>query len=409
MNYETLKKIYYKDKSANKENWSAEYHKRFTSSSARHFPLEIRQLGRKEGYPAFLCYTERLAILLQDIYEKQNQLSFLKEQCPSVLLRQQALYSLVDEIQSTNDIEGVRSTRKEIRDTMENRSISGDSLHLMSVIKQYEHLINRTNIDFRKCSDIRHFYDIFVLDEVVSEHPKHRPDGQWFRADSVSIETITGKEKHRGLMPESAIIEAMQQALSILHDESIPFLVRLAVFHYLFEYIHPFYDGNGRTGRFIISYFIGKRLDLFIGLRLSVIINKYKKQYYDAFDDMESEWNRGELTSFVIQFLEWIQEAYMDTLKQLTKKRTQLLKYERILDQKLVENHDEVQKALYKELFLSSVFSGAGATVQDLMKSLQKSRGTILSRLKTMPRNHLLIIDTARPYRYRLNMMMLKQ
>lgn len=232
MEYETLKKTYYKDPTPEKALWQAEYERRFASPSARHIPIEIRQLGRRKGYPAFFCYTEQAMLLLQSIYEKQAQLTLAKNECPAVLLSQLALGSLVDEIQSTNDIEGVCSTRREIRDIIEEKRLSGHAVHLMSVVRQYQQLLARKDISFHTCADIRHFYDAFVLDEVASENPKNHPDGQWFRADCVSIESGTGKEKHRGLMPESAIIEAMEQALALLHTETIPLWVRLAIFHF---------------------------------------------------------------------------------------------------------------------------------------------------------------------------------
>lgn len=51
---------------------------------------------------------------------------------------------------------------------------------------------------------------------------------------------------------------------------------------------------------------------------------------------MEAEWNRGELTGFVIQFLAWILKSYDDMLTLLAKKKAQLAKYEAVLDQKTV-------------------------------------------------------------------------
>ena len=81
------------------------------------------------------------------------------------------------------------------------------------------------------------------------------------------------------------MIETMDAALKILHSQDLPLLVRLGLFHYFFAYIHPFYDGNGRTDRFITSYFLKKNFHLLLGLRLSVYIKRNRKAYYKLFEE----------------------------------------------------------------------------------------------------------------------------
>lgn len=99
------------------------------------------------------------------------------------------------------------------------------------------------------------------------------------------------------------MIEAMDAALKILHSQDFPLLVRLGLFRYFFAYIHPFYDGNGRTNRFITSYFLKKNFHLLLGLRLSVYIKRNRKAYYKLFEEADSEINRGDLTPFLQGFL----------------------------------------------------------------------------------------------------------
>lgn len=115
-----------------------------------------------------------------------------------------------------------------------------------------------TEIDFNTCQDIRNFFDDFAHKEISKENPNRQLDGEIFRKDPVDIASAAGKTIHQGLFPESVIISTMNEALKILHREDILVLVRLGLFHYFFAYIHPFYDGNGRTDRFITSYFLGK-------------------------------------------------------------------------------------------------------------------------------------------------------
>lgn len=90
----------------------------------------------------------------------------------------------------------------------------------------------------------------------------------------------------------------MEKALQFLHTDSCDYLLRIAVFHYLFGYIHPFYDGNGRTSRFISSYLLSQKLNSSIGYRLSYTIKEHLPQYHEAFKICNHYNNKGDLTPF---------------------------------------------------------------------------------------------------------------
>ena len=207
-------------------------------------------------------------------------------------------------------------------------------------------------------------------------------DGKLFRKGSVDIESSTGKILHRGVYPEEKIIESLTKALKILNDEKIPALIRIATFHYLFEYIHPFYDGNGRTARFIASYYLAEHLNYLTALRLSVIVKRNRKKYYDLFKDCDSEINCGDLTPFVTGFLKFVAETFDDIEFQLSRKIIQLEKYREKLS--AIVKGDALTLQIYDLVLQSSLFFGSGISMQKLIELTGKSRNTIKSRLADM-------------------------
>ena len=130
MKYMSLRKMYYTDF----DNYEIEYNKRFKAVSTKHFSIEIKQYNRRNAYPAFFCYTEEIVLLIEKFYKNYFNFYKIKQQAPPILLRQFVLSSLIDEIKSTNDIEGVYSTKKQIKDILESQPISKDFLHLKSVV-----------------------------------------------------------------------------------------------------------------------------------------------------------------------------------------------------------------------------------------------------------------------------------
>ena len=382
MEYESLSKIYYKRPAEHNKT----YVERFNSPLTRHFDFQIQEYNHRNKHPAFFCYTEEFAVLMEKIYKKHEDLLQALQAVPPLVLEQFILSSVVNEVRATSDIEGIHSTRKEIKEVV---SGTVQSARFSSIVAKYKSILtDSTSMQYKTCEDIRAFYDEFIHKEVTANDPTHKLDGDLFRRDSVDITSASGKILHRGIQPEKRIIELLNITLGILHDSDIPLLARVAIFHYFFEYIHPFYDGNGRTARFIVSYFLASRFHRLVALRLSVLIKKNKKKYYELFKETDSEWNCGDLTPFVLGFTEIVSATFDDILLSLNNKIMQLTKYRQKL-YALTEG-DELTKAIYEALLQSSVFFGSGISMEGLMRATGKSRNTVKSRLDNMPAGHVL-------------------
>lgn len=398
MLYESLYHIYYK----NPADWKKEYNQRFNSSATRHLPIAINQYGRQQEHPAFFCYTEEIALLQDKTMDEFRQFTQLASRLPAMAMPLYLHACLIEEIKSTNDIEGVRSTRKEIMDALNRPVTERTSLRLGSLVSQYEKIMDGAKLSLTSSQDIRRLYDDFIYDEIKWEEPHNLPDGKIFRHDSVDIVSASQKTVHRGLYPEEKIIAHMDNALTILNDETIPIFIRVAIFHYLFGYIHPFYDGNGRLSRFITAYYLTQKLHPAVALGLSVLIKNQRSKYYKLFTITDADCNRGDLTPFITGMLEFTIEALQTTYSTLQEK---LAAYENALP-KLAKHQlsNKTTISLCNLLLQGTLFSPHGLSMKNLQKYLGKSENTIYTHLKKIPAELLLVDSRTKNYLYRLQL-----
>ena len=395
MNYQHLIKIFYK----NYSEYEKTYHERFFAPTTKHFDFSIKQFNRNKEFPAFLCYTEDFALLSEQIYKKYEKFSAMINQVPPIILEQFKLSCIIDEVKFSNFIEGIHSSRRDISEVLQG---SSDTSRLSTIVKNHQALPSHKIFKFKTCADIRNFYDTFLQNEIAADNPNNKLDGKIFRKDSVDVTSSTGKTLHRGSYPEDKIIENMNTALQILNDEDIPFLVRVSVFHYFFGYIHPFYDGNGRTVRFITAYFLAEHFHFLPALRLSLTINRQRKNYYDLFAETDSEINRGDLTPFVLGFSQIISDTF-DTIEFDLNRKTELFfKYHEKLQTFLPK--DELLQEIYQILLQGALFFPYGISMEDLMKWSGKSRNTIKTRLKSAPTDDIITMTVGKKIFYKLNM-----
>jgi Fic family protein len=115
---------------------------------------------------------------------------------------------------------------------------------------------------------------------------------------------------------------ALDEFERFLHTvDNLPPLVKVAYIHAHFETIHPFLDGNGRTGRILIALYLWKEQILEKPvLFLSSYFNKYKTTYYDRLTDYRSDREEKWVRFFLEGIIETAESA-IETVKSITRIR----------------------------------------------------------------------------------------
>ncbi|MDD4599842.1 MAG: Fic family protein [Negativicutes bacterium] len=262
-------------------------------------------------------------------------------------------------------------------------------------------------IELKTCQDIRKLYDEFILEEIEADNTNNVPDGEIFRKDLVEVVSPSQKVIHKGMYPEAKIITAMTSALSILHDNKVNYFVNIAVFHYMFGYIHPFYDGNGRMARFISSYLLMQQLERVVGFGLSYTIKNNIKRYYELFKDANDFKNKGELTPFVIGFLELIKEAIENLCVTIEGRGEQFHFYMEKVERS-AEGSKIIRDILYV-LLQNALFDEEGISIQYLSELIEMSQSTVRSWLKKIPDDMLVVNQSGRMNVYSLNLDLMAQ
>lgn len=378
MEYELLSKIFYKKPT----EYESIYDARFNSEASIKLPIKIHE------NVGFIFNTNEITKLLVKIYKTINKINLLRTHLPNIAINSYIIKSLKDEIALTNEIEGVRSTRKEIEDAID--SIKNDkNARFKGLVDKYFKLISNEIIPLNNCEDIRTIYDALVLPEIEKEN---LPDGILFRKEPVQVVSATPKEKHRGIMPESKIIESLDLCLDFLKSDDIDSLIKISAFHYLFGYIHPFYDGNGRTSRFISSYLIKNELDVLLALKLSYTVKNNINKYYKAFDVCNDRKNKGDITFFVVTFLELLSQASDDLYTKIADLNDQLNYYNNIINTLVNEKvlNDKQAKCIFI-LCQNRLFDDTYMNMNTLTELLEKSDTTTRKILKSLESKNLLV------------------
>lgn len=379
MQYKRLSGIFY----SNNNEYLKVYSDRYNSESTYRFDFDIK------GNKAFLVINHDILQRIDDIYTLNRDLLKKMNNLPPIALQQYAKKCLVDEIKMTNEIEGVNSTRKEINEILNDKTENNKKRRLYGLVKKYE-LLMEEEINLESCEDIRKLYDELVLEEVLEEDLGNKPDGKIFRQGKVYVQDPTGKQIHTGIYPEDEIINNMTKGLSILNNDNYNYMVRIAIFHYLFGYIHPFYEGNGRTSRFISSYLLSKKLQFLVSYKLSYTIKENINSYHKLFKETNDEKNKGDLTLFVIKFFDILIKSLEELCESLDD-RNNKLDYFKSIAAKICDGDYRKFNMLFI-LIQNTLFGDEGLDINDLNSICNIGVSKIRNTLKEFEQCNILYI-----------------
>jgi Fic family protein len=187
----------------------------------------------------------------------------------------------------------------------------------------------------------------------------------------------TGKVVYTPPQDLDTIISLMNNLETFINDDKMmeadP-LIKMAIIHHQFESIHPFYDGNGRTGRIInILYLVQKGLLHLPVLYLSQYIIKHKSDYYRLLQLVREE---GEWEEWILFMLNGIEKTAAASVTLITSIKELMQHYK----QQIRSNHSK----LYSQGLLNNLFKYPYTKIEFLQNDLQISRSTAIRYLDTL-------------------------
>ncbi|MFN5978467.1 MAG: Fic family protein, partial [Pseudanabaena sp.] len=175
------------------------------------------------------------------------------------------------------------------------------------------------------------------------------------------------------------IVVLMSNLEKFINDDTLcdwDELTKMAVIHHQFESIHPFYDGNGRTGRIInILYLVKQGLLGSPVLYLSRYINQYKSDYYRLLQEVRTE---GNWEDWLLFMLEGIEQTSRQTIVLIQSIRDLMQQYK-------IKLRGELPK-IYSQDLLNIIFSHPYSKIEFVVQGLEVTRITATRYLDEMTR-----------------------
>lgn len=296
--------------------------------------------------------TAKMIDLISRISEKIGEINALENSPQKIMLRKE---NRIKTIHSSLVIENNSLSLEQITAIIEGKRVLGQPNEIQEVknaLQAYELLLSLNPYNEK---DLLKAHRLMMQD-LVSRNGKYRKDG---------VGIFDGKDVVHVAPPADRVPSLMAELFNWLKTSEVHPLIKSCVFHYEFEFIHPFQDGNGRMGRLWQTVILKEWKEIFAWLPVETLIKENQSEYYNALNTSDNDADSTKFTEFMLGLILKTIEEIIETEKKVTVKVTQ----------KVTVNQKKIMDAIKKNQFV---------TQDELVRIVGISRKSIISNMKKL-------------------------
>lgn len=298
--------------------------------------------------------TSQIIDLISQISEAVGEINSLENSPRHLELRKE---NRIKTIHSSLAIENNSLSLEQITAIIEGKRVLGSPNEIQEVknaLQAYELLLTLNPYEEK---DLLKAHKLMMAD-LVERNWKYRKDG---------VGIFDGNQVVHLAPPADRVPFLMSDLFEWLKNSDVHPLIKSCVFHYEFEFIHPFQDGNGRMGRLWQTVILKEWKSVFAWLPIETLIKENQVEYYNALNSSDSDANSTNFTVFMLQTILRTIKEIIETEKKITLKITV----------KITANQKKILEAIKQNPFvtqeeLSSIVGIAKLNINQNMKKLQE-------------------------------------
>ena len=298
--------------------------------------------------------TSQIIDLISQISEAIGEINSLENNPRHLELRKE---NRIKTIHSSLAIENNSLSIEQITAIIEGKRVLGNPNEIQEVknaLQAYELLLILNPYEEK---DLLKAHKLMMSD-LVERNGKYRNEG---------VGVFDGKQVVHLAPPADRVPFLMADLFQWLKNSDVHPLIKSCVFHYEFEFIHPFQDGNGRMGRLWQTVILKDWKSVFAWLPIETLIKENQDEYYKALSSNDSNADSTNFIVFMLQTILNTIKEILETEKKITRK----------INVKITANQKKILEAIKQNPFvtqeeLSQIVGIAKLNINKNMKKLQE-------------------------------------
>ena len=254
--------------------------------------------------------TAKIIELISQISEKIGEINVIRQDFRHVQLRRE---NRIKTIHSSLAIENNSLSIEQITAIIDGKHVLGNPNEIQEVknaVQVYDLLLK-----LNPCSekDLLKAHGLMMQD-LVGKSGQYRNDG---------VGIFNGRSVVHVAPPADRVAFLMADLFAWLETTDVHPLVKSCVFHYEFEFIHPFQDGNGRMGRLWQTVILKEWKEIFAWLPVETLVKENQEEYYKVLSASDGEADSTKFIEFMLSLLARTVDEIVENEKKVTQKVTQ--------------------------------------------------------------------------------------